>query len=281
MKLGMNLLLWTGHITEEQYPVMAKIKAAGFDGVELPIFDEDVARYKTIRSELDKQGLKCTTVTVMTPEANPISPDETNRADAVERLKKIIEINHVLGSEAMCGPFHSPLGVFSGSGPTDEEKGRAVEVLRQAAEFAQQANLKLAIEYLNRFECYFLTTAKDAAALVKRVDHPNFRCMYDTFHAHIEEKSQAGAIATANGSFAHVHISENDRGTPGTGQVHWDEAFAAFKKTGYDGWMVIEAFGRALPDLAAATRVWRDLFAAPEDVYVNGIAFIKKMLAKE
>src|SRR3954465_4659332 len=102
MKLGMNLLLWTGYITEEQYPVMAKIKAAGYDGVELPIFDEDVARYKTIRTELDKQGLKCTAVTVMNPEANPISPDASIRTAAVERLKKIIEINHVLGSEALC-----------------------------------------------------------------------------------------------------------------------------------------------------------------------------------
>ena len=280
MKLGMNLLLWTGNITEEQYPVMAKIKAAGYDGVELPVFDEDVSRYKAIRTELDKQGLKCTAVTVMTPEANPISPEASIRAAAVERLKKIIEINHTLGSEALCGPYHSPLGVFSGGGPTDAEKGRAVEVLRKAADFAKQANLTLAIEYLNRFECYFLTTAADAAALVKSVDHANFRCMYDTFHAHIEEKSQAKAIETVNGSFAHVHISENDRGTPGTGQVRWDEAFAALKKTGYDGWLTIEAFGRALPDLAAATRVWRDLFPSPEEVYVNGIAFIKKMWAK-
>jgi len=280
MKLGMNLLLWSGTITEEHFPVMAKIKAAGYDGVELPVFDEDASRYKAIRAELDKQGLKCTTVTVMTPEANPISPDASIRTAAVERLKKVIEINHVLGSEVLCGPYHSPLGVFSGTGPTDDEKGRAVEVLRKAAEFAQQAKLQLAIEYLNRFECYFLTTAKDAAALVKAVNHPSFRCMYDTFHAHIEEKSQAGTVETLNGSFAHVHISENDRGTPGTGQVRWDEAFAALKKTGYDGWMVIEAFGRALPDLAAATRVWRDLFASPEDVYLNGIAFIRKMLAK-
>lgn len=64
--------------------------------------------------------------------------------------------------------------------------------------------------------------------------------------------------------------------TPGTGQVHWDSAFSAIKETGYDGWLVIEAFGRALPDLAAATRVWRDLFPAPEQVYRDGIAFIRK-----
>lgn len=272
----MNLLLWTGFVTEAEFPILAKIKAAGFDGVELPLFDGTAEHYKMIRAELDRQGLACSTVTVMNPDTNPISPDASIRHAAVERLKWAIEMNQILGSVAMCGPYHSPLGVFSGAGPTAVEKGHAVEVLRKAAEFAAQAKLTLAIEYLNRFECYFLTTAADARALVKAVDHPNFRCMYDTFHAHIEEKSQAAGIAACQDVFAHVHISENDRGTPGTGHVHFDETFRALRKVGYDGWMVIEAFGRALPDLAAATRVWRDLFPTPEEVYTKGLALIKQ-----
>ena len=115
-----------------------------------------------------------------------------------------------------------------------------------------------------------------ARALVQRVDHPNFRTMYDTFHAHIEEKNVTKAIAGLGDSFIHVHISENDRGTPGTGLVHWDETFRALRKTNYDRWLVIEAFGRALPDLAAATRVWRDLFPNAEEVYTRGLQFIKE-----
>ncbi len=280
MKIGMNLLLWTGFVTEADFPTLAKIKAAGFDGVELPLFDGTASHYKMIRSELDKQGLACSTVTVMTPEMNPISPEQTVRQAAVERLRWAVEMNEILGSHAMVGPFHSPLGVFSGFGPTSDEKSRAADILRQAAQFAEQAKLKLCIEYLNRFECYFLTTAADAKALVQAVDHPSFRCMYDTFHAHIEEKSQASAIETVKDVFAHVHISENDRGTPGTGQVRWAEAFSALKKTGYDGWFVIEAFGRALPDLAAATRVWRDLFPTPDEVYTKGIQFIREQWGK-
>jgi D-psicose/D-tagatose/L-ribulose 3-epimerase len=107
------------------------------------------------------------------------------------------------------------------------------------------------------------------------VNHPNFKAMYDTFHAHIEEKDQASAIRTVAPVLAHVHISENDRGTPGTGQVNWNAAFKTLREVKYDGWLTIEAFGRALPDLAAATKVWRDLFPSPEDVYEKGIAFIK------
>jgi D-psicose/D-tagatose/L-ribulose 3-epimerase len=81
------------------------------------------------------------------------------------------------------------------------------------------------------------------------------------------------------GYFAHVHISESDRGTPGTGQVHWDDVFRTLREVKYDGWLVIEAFGRALPALAAATRVWRDLFPSAEEVYTNGLTFMKEQWA--
>jgi D-psicose/D-tagatose/L-ribulose 3-epimerase len=279
MKTGMNLLLWTAHVTSEHFPIFAKLQKTGFDGVEIPLFQGDVAHYKSIRKELDNLGLACTTVTLVTPEANPISPDAGLRKAAVERFKWAIDMTATLGGELMAGPFHSPLGVFTGTGPTPDEKQRAADVLRQAAEIGQQANVKLAIEYLNRFECYFLTTAADARALVKQVNHPNFRSMYDTFHANIEEKNISQTIVNFADSFIHVHISENDRGTPGTGHVHWDETFEALRQVKYDGWLTIEAFGRALPDLAAATRVWRDLFPRAEEVYEQGLKFTKEMWA--
>jgi D-psicose/D-tagatose/L-ribulose 3-epimerase len=275
MKTGMNLLLWTTHVTREHFPILAKMKQAGFDGVEVPMFEGDANHFKTIRKELDNLGLRCTTVTVVPPESNPISPDAGVRKAAINRLKWAIEMTAVLGGEIMVGPFHSPLAVFSGSGPTMDEKKRGAEVLRQAAEEAQKAKVMLAIEYLNRFECYFLTTAADARALVKEVNHAHFKAMYDTFHANIEEKNVAATILNFADSFIHVHISENDRGTPGTGHVPWDETFRALRKVNYDGWLTIEAFGRFLPDLAAATRVWRDLFPNPEEVYTQGLRFMK------
>jgi D-psicose/D-tagatose/L-ribulose 3-epimerase len=276
MKYGMNLLLWNTHVTAEHFPILANLKKVGFDGVEVPLFEGDAAHYKTVRKELDNLGLGCTTVTCVPPEASPISPDANIRSAALKQLKWAIEMTATLGGQVMAGPFHSPLAVFTGSGPTEDEKKRAADVLRQAAEEAKKVGVMLAIEYLNRFECYFLTTAADAKALVKRVNHPNFRMMYDTFHANIEEKNLSEAIASVADSFIHVHISENDRGTPGTGHVHWDETFRALRKANYDGWMVIEAFGRALPALAAATKVWRDLFPSAEEVYTQGLRFMKE-----
>ncbi len=280
MKTGMNLLLWTTHVTDSLFPLLGKLKATGYDGVEIPLFEGDAAHYKTIAAELKKQGLGCTTVTVVGPDANPISPDAAIRKAAVERHRWAIEMTAILGGENLCGPYHSPLAEFSGEPPTEDERQRCVEVMQQSAEIAKQHKVNLCIEYLNRFECYFLTTAAQAKDLVQRVNHPSFRTMYDTFHANIEEKNAAQTIKALNPHFGHVHISESDRGTPGTGMVHWDETFNALREVKYDGWLVIEAFGRALPALAAATKVWRDLFPTSDEVYTKGFTFMKEKWAK-
>jgi D-psicose/D-tagatose/L-ribulose 3-epimerase len=276
MKVGMNLLLWTTHVTQEHAGLFAKLKQVGFDGIELPIFEGNAAHYQALGKEIKNQGLVCgSAVTVATPEANPISPDPKVRRAGLDRIRWAVENTAAAGGEILCGPYHSPLAVFTGMGPSVEEKGWAADVLREAAEDAQKSRVHLAIEYLNRFECYFLTTAADAKALVQRVNHPNFRMMYDTFHANIEEKAIAPTIRSVADCISHVHISENDRGTPGTGHVHWDDTFRTLREVQYDRWLVIESFGRALPDLAAATRVWRDLFPSAEEVYTQGYRFIK------
>lgn len=280
MKIGMNMLLWTTHVTPADHPHLAKIKAAGFDGVEIPLFEGDAAHFKALRRELDRNGLGATAVTVSSPDANPISPDAKVRAAALDDLKRKIEQTAILGGSVLCGPYHQPLGVFSGQGPTEDERSHAADVHRAAAEVAQASGVQLGIEYLNRFECYFLNTAADAAAHVQRVGHPAFRMMYDTFHANIEEKDPIGAFTRNAAQIVHFHVSENDRGTPGKGHIPWAETFRAVQRSGYNGWLTIEAFGRALPDLAAATRVWRDFFPSREEVYKEGIRFVREMLAK-
>ena len=280
MRIGMNMLLWTTHVTEEHYPELEKIKAAGFDGVEIPLFEGEDTHFEALRKELDRQGLACSTVTVSPEEASPISPDAGVREAAVEHLKKVINHSAILGADVLCGPYHQPLGVFSGEGATEDEKARAADVHRQAADAAQKVDLRLGIESLNRFECYFLNTLGDAAEYVRRVGHPAFGTMYDTFHANIEEKDPIAAFSDNVKEIFHVHISENDRGTPGRGHVPWLETFKAIQSSSYDGWLTIEAFGRALPDLAAATRVWRDFFPNREEVYVEGYKLIQDMLEK-
>jgi D-psicose/D-tagatose/L-ribulose 3-epimerase len=78
----------------------------------------------------------------------------------------------------------------------------------------------------------------------------------------------------------HVHISENDRSTPGAGNVRWEDNFRALGQIGYDGWLVIEAFGLALPELAAATRIWRRMFDSELKLAEEGLSFMKSQVAK-
>ena len=164
------------------------------------------------------------------------------------------------GSEVLCGPYYQPLGKFTGKGPTMEEKERAVEVHRKAADLARQATCNWpSLECLNRFECYFLNTLDDAAAHAKRVNHPNLGIMYDSFHANVEEKDPVGCMTKNIQSIRHVHVSENDRRTPGKGHVPFKKIFKALRAGGYDQWLTIEAFGTSLPELAATTCVWREL----------------------
>jgi len=253
MKIGFNLLLWTGEVTEEHFGLLDGIKEAGYDGVELPMFAANPSHYEMLNKELKDRELACTAVTVIPDqEHSAISSDPAHRKGAVDFLKGIIDCCQAVNAEVLLGPYHQPLGEFTGEGATEDEKNHGAEVHHEVAEYAQAANVNLAIEYLNRFECYFLNTMEDAVDYVKRVDHPNFGTMYDTFHANIEEKDSVAAIKHGIGSINHVHISENDRGTPGQGQAKIKESIQALKELNYDKWLTIEAFGRSLPDLAAA-----------------------------
>ena len=281
MKTGFNLLLWTAHVTKEHYPILKAIKAAGYDGVEIPVFEGTPEHYAALGAQLDKLGLGRTVASVLgTADRNPISPDAAARAGALKQTKWVIDCTAALGASIVAGPMHSQLGFFSGAAPTAAERNRGVSFHRKAGDYAAKKNVRFALEALNRFECYFLNTMEQLADYLDEVDHPAIKAMYDTFHANIEEKDPVKAIKTIKKHMIHVHISENDRGTPGKGHVPWKETYKALRAAKYDGYLTIEAFGRALPDLAAATRVWRDFFPSRESVYLDGLKQMKSGWAK-
>jgi D-psicose/D-tagatose/L-ribulose 3-epimerase len=280
MKFGFNLLLWTPHVTKKHLPIIRALKSAGYDGVEIPIFEGTPDHYAWLGGELDKLGLGRTTVSVLGPGCNPLSPDKSQQKAALERAKWVIDCNAALGSPILAGPMHSELGFFTGQGATKAERARAVNFHRKAGDHAAKKNVRLALEALNRFETYLLNTMEQLADYLDSVDHSSVKAMYDTFHCNIEEKDPIAAIKTIRKHLIHVHISENDRGTPGRGHLPLAETYKALRAAKYDGWMTIEAFGRALPELAAATRVWRDFFPAREQVYLEGLKNMKQGWAR-
>jgi D-psicose/D-tagatose/L-ribulose 3-epimerase len=255
------------------------LKKAGYDGVEVPLFDADVQKYQQWGRRLNDLGLRRTAVTIRTAADNPISPDAGVRTAGVEATKRTLDCCQALGAETLCGPYHSALGEFSGAGPTADEWKWGVDSMCKVAEHAANVKVMLGIEYLNRFETYLLNCAEDTVRFVRDVNHPSCRMMYDTFHANIEEKSVSKAIRTCASSTIHIHISENDRSTPGEGQIAWDETFDALCEVGYDGWMVVEAFGLALPEIAAATKIWRRMYRSEQQLATDGLKFMKSQVA--
>ena len=278
-KIGFNVLAWSAGMSDDLFPILDRLKQIGYDGVEYFVGAPDEAAYKRVGDYSQAIGLEVTTVTVVSPDANPINESATIRAKGLDRIKWAIDRSHDLGSHVLCGPFHSAHAHFAAHPALDEEYAWGAEVLHAAGEYAAQANIVLALEALNRFECYLCNTMSQLSRLVSTANHPNVRAMFDTHHANIEEKKYGDALQTIAPVLSHVHISENDRGTPGDGHVPFDDAFAGLAAIGYKGWLTIEAFSRNDPDFANAINVWRE-YNDPWHIAENGLAFIKKMGVK-
>jgi D-psicose/D-tagatose/L-ribulose 3-epimerase len=273
----MNMLLWTDDPTDAVWlPLYERLAAVGFDGVELPIFDPRPDAFAALGRRLDDLGLERTAVSIRTPDADPIASESTVRARALSALERTIDCCEAVGARLLGGPTYAAIGRFSGSGPSDEEWQSSVDTLSRAADHAARADVGLAFEFLNRFEIYLLNSTADAARYVRDIGRANVGIHYDTFHAHIEEKDPAAAIRRYAPAIMHVHVSENDRSTPGRGQVAWEATFDALVDAGYDGWLTIEAFGGALPSLAAATKIWRRMFEDEEQLARDGHDFIRR-----
>lgn len=278
-KIGFDVLAWSAGVSDDLLPVMDRLKKIGYDGVEFYIGSPEVNDYKKLGKHARDIGLEVTAVTLVGPEENLIDPDPGVRSKGLEKLKWVIDRCNDLDAKVLCGPFHSAFSTFSHQAPTEDEYERSAEILHRAGDYASQTGLILTPEALNRFECYLCNTMEQLRYLVEKAAHPNVRGMFDTHHANIEEKSLARAIETIAPQLGHVHISENDRGTPGEGHVPWDDVFSTLAKIGYTGWYTIEGFTRNDLDFANSIYVWRD-FAQPWDMAEKGYAFIQQMITK-
>jgi D-psicose/D-tagatose/L-ribulose 3-epimerase len=280
MKYGVNTMVWTTRIDERVAPLFVKIKQWGFDGVELFLSPDEPAKIAAVNKMLDAAGLERTTCSVLPREANLVSSDAQVRARGVEFLQECLDRTAELGAQLICGPLHAGLGVMTGVRRTPQEWDWAVEGLTKVATHAQALRLTVCLEPLNRFETYFLNTQEDAARLVKAIGAPNVRVHFDTFHANIEEQNPAASLRSIAEVLGHIHISENDRGIPGTGHNDWRGILSVLDQIGYDGWLTIESFAQPEPELAAAAAIWRDLAPSGDELAKRGIRFIKR-LAKE
>jgi D-psicose/D-tagatose/L-ribulose 3-epimerase len=194
-------------------------------------------------------------------------------------LRDVVKAGAEAGARVIAGPLYCPVGYLPGRRRTPDEWKRAVEGHQALGDTLASYGVTFAIEPLNRFETFFLNTAADAAALAGEIDHPQVGILFDTFHANIEEKDIGAGFRRIGKHLRHVHTCENDRGIPGSGHVEWPGVFQALRDIGYDGWLTIESFGFALPNLSAAAAIWRDIEPTPESIASEGIKFLRKQVS--
>ena len=281
MKIGVNTLLWTAGFDSSNFDLLPRIKQWGFDGVEIARFEFDSFPVAETRRAVADAGLECTFCSALTGSLSLISEYEGVRENARQFLIRGIETAAELGAKVFVGPFCAPVGQLLGRRRTDDEWKRAVDGLASLGDTLDRCDVDLALEPLNRFETYFVNTAADQARLCAEVNHPRIGALLDSFHANIEEKTIGDAAAALGSRIKHVHTCENDRGIPGSGHVDWEGLFAALRRESYDRWLVIESFGFAIEEIAAAACIWRDLAANPEAIAVEGLHFLRRMTERE
>lgn len=275
-KIGFNLLAWSASVEEDVFPIVDRLKEIGYDGVEFFYGSDDPELYKKFARHCQSIGMKMTAVLGLGPDANPISPDARVRQAALDKIKWAVDIAEEIECELISGPFHSAFATFQNKAPDDTDYQRSAEILRQAGEYASTAGVLLTPEAINRFECYLVNTMDQMHRLLTEVGHPNVQAHYDTHHANIEEKSIPDAIRKIAPMLGHVHISENDRGTPGEGHIPFEETFMTLAEVGYEGWLTIEAFTRNDIGFANSINVWRE-YSPPWEVAERGFELIRRL----
>lgn len=281
MKFGVFHLIWAMPLSDMP-ALAARARAAGADVLEIAIsadplpFDAAAAR-----QALANEGLEGTLVTSFNPATDITSDDAAARRNGRDFLRRYIDYAAELGSPLLSGALYGT--VFTPHYLDAEERalrwGYTVEALAELGPPAQQAGVRIAVEPLSRFHTSLLNTAADGRRLVDEVDHPAIGLLLDSFQMNIEEKSLRTAVQTAGDKLFHVHAAESDRGTPGSGQVHWDDLRAGLREVGYDGRLIIESFNPEIPNLANFLKVWRRLEKDQDTLARDGLRFLRSHFA--
>ena len=271
VSMGAHTAIWTaGWSAEGAEKAIGGAAEAGLDFVEIPLGDPGSFDVETTRGLLERYDIGCTCSVGLPPDAHaPKAPEA-----AVAFLEEAAEVTAALGSEILTGEVYTHLGAFTGRPPEKEELNRVAGVLKRATRYAATLGISVGVQPVNRFENYLVNTAKGADELIDRVGEPNVFAHLDTFHMNIEEKGFRDPVLDLGERLRYVHLSESDRGTPGTGNVRWDELFAALVEIGFDGRLVLESFVHPDPEMTRLAALWRDVAADPEEPLREGLRFL-------
>jgi D-psicose/D-tagatose/L-ribulose 3-epimerase len=277
MLFGAHAFIWAGEWTPEgAEKVIRGAAQAGLDFVEIPLLRPENMDVTATRALLDRYGIGCT-CSLGLPKAAHL-PSAPEKAESF--LESAVDVAAGLEAPVLCGVLYAHLGTLTGRPPEVGELEAVARVLKNVARYAAERGVSLGVEAVNRYETYLINLAEQADAMLDRVGEPNVFVHLDTYHMNIEEKGFYDPIVATGERMQYIHLSESDRGTPGTGNVHWDEVFRGLKAIDYDGYLVMESFAAINEDLAGATALWRDVVGDPEALIRDGLGFLRGKAAE-
>lgn len=272
VKIGMHASLWAASWTREAAE-LAVPEAAAYDleVIEFPLLVPDEIDAPHSRKLFEKHGVE-PTASLCLPEDKMAQKDpEKAEAFLIKALDKAQEV----GVRFLGGVTYSALGFRSGKPPSKAEYENMVKALKPAARHARKLGITLGIEPCNRYETHLLNTSTQALAFLEMLDEPNVTIHLDTYHMNIEEKGIGHGFRNAGKHCSYVHLSESDRGVPGTGTIDWDDMFRTLADIKFEGRLVVESFVTLPPEIAAALSVWRPVAKDRHEVLQKGVPFLK------
>ena len=277
IKLGVSTWLWTSPFSSDTISLFPKIKKMGYDAVEIPVEDPSLIDPAIVDRALKDNGLAPIICAAFGPRRDLTHDDPSYHQTSFDYIQACFDISAALGAEFVAGPMYSAVGKARLVSPEQRkiEWDRAVTNLQKVCQMAQKSGQKIALEALNRFETDLINTTSDLMQLISDINHPAARVLLDGFHMNIEEPSIEAAILQAGEKLIHVQVSENHRGTPGTGQTRWEDFKSGLEKVKYKGTVTIESFTPEIKELAGAVCIWRPLAESQDKFASEGFNFLK------
>ena len=253
----MKLALQTGLIPGKD--ISDKLKWAadnGVEGIEISAWG-----YKPENFDQARRDFENTPVPVVSICGNSsfdfLDPDPAKRRKSMDECKQYLALAGALGAVGQIVPpiFGGPR--INDLSPLENavslEKRLLVELCKELGDAAAEANTLFMLEPLNRYEQHLLRRQADGAEICEKSGHPNVAIIADFFHMHIEETDTPQAIHDNAKYIKHVHLADNTRQEPGTGDIDYVAGCKALHDIGFTGFMAYEC-GISGDDRAASLK---------------------------
>lgn len=280
IKFGVSTWLWTSPFVTDTVSLFPRIKSMGYDAVEIPVEYPEKIDAKKVKAALEHNELEAIVCGAFGPTRDLTNDDIGVQENGIDYIVQCLDLCNAWGAKFLAGPMYSAVGKarMVPQEQRQREWDRAVSNLHRVCKLAKERELEVALEPLNRFESDMINTADDVLRLVNDINHPAAKVMLDSFHMSIEERNIELAITAAGGRLIHLQVSENYRGTPGTGQTPWDSLKQGLTNINYKGVVSIESFTPEIKELAGAVCIWKNLAPSQDGFAQEGLTFLKKLL---